>query len=437
MNVNAPVRVLLVEDEQGDAQLVKIDLRKAQNGKFIVTWAESLRETQHCLQDASFDVLLLDLSLPDSDGLATIQKARLMVGEMPVVILTGRCDTDFALQALEAGATDYVVKGNFGYDGLARTIRYALFRAEMEARNNLLVAALEAAANGVIITDKTANIKWVNSAFTRLSGYSVEETIGQNPKDLIKSNVQDKAFYQALWTDILQGKHWRGELVNKRKDGSLYDEELSIAPVKNKLGEITHFIGIKDDITERKRLEKELQKLANTDPLTELYNRRVFLECVTQEIARLARFETYSAALLMLDLDHFKRINDTYGHSTGDQVLQQFAQIIRQMSRTIDIPARLGGEEFAILLPGTAKTDAMTVAERLRKRVAETFISHEKGPVYITVSIGAAALSADDVDGDAVLGYADAALYKAKGSGRNCSCWFDVNTHKIQFTVDK
>ncbi len=149
---------------------------------------------------------------------------------------------------------------------------------------------------------------------------------------------------------------------------------------------------------------------------------------MTQEIARLARFETYNAALLMLDLDYFKRINDTYGHSTGDQVLRQFAQIIRQTSRTIDIPARLGGEEFAILLPGAVKADAMAMAERLRKRVAEAFISHEKGSVYITVSIGAAALSADDVDGDAVLGYADAALYKAKDSGRNRSCWFSINS---------
>ena len=437
MSADIPIRVLLVEDEAGDAGLVKLDLQKAQGEKFIVTWVESLFETRRCLQEASFDVLLLDLSLSDSDGLETIHNARLMAGEMPIVILTGRCDTDFALKALEAGANDYVIKGNFGFDGLARAIRYALFRAEMEARNNLLVAALEAAANSIMITDKDSIIKWVNSAFTRLTGYSVEECIGQKPKNLIHSGKQDEAFYQALWADILQGKQWRGELVNKRKDGSFYHEELSIAPVQNKLGEITHFIGIKDDLSDRKRIEKELQKLANTDPLTELYNRRVFLEQLTQELARLARFETQRAALLMIDLDYFKRINDTYGHSTGDQVLRQFAQIVRQTIRTIDIPARLGGEEFAILLPGATKIDAMAMAERLRRMVADAVIFHEKGSVRITVSIGAAALSANDVDGDVVLGYADAALYKAKDSGRNQSCWFDISHHKVKSTVDK
>jgi diguanylate cyclase (GGDEF)-like protein/PAS domain S-box-containing protein len=330
-----------------------------------------------------------------------------------------------------------VIKGNFGFDGLARAIRYALFRADMEARNNLLVAALEAAANSIIITDKNANIKWVNSAFTRLSGYSAEEAIGKNTKDLVKSNSQDKAFYQALWADILQGKQWRGELINRRKDGSLYHEELSIAPVKDATGEITHFIGIKDDISERKRMEEQLQKMANTDPLTELYNRRVFLEQLAQETARLARFNNQSAALLMLDLDYFKRINDTYGHSTGDEVLRKFASIVREISRTIDIPARLGGEEFAILLPGATKTDAMAMAERLRQKIANAVIQHKKGLVRITVSIGAAALSADDNGGDQVLSHADAALYKAKEAGRNQCCWFDVKAIKNQSTINK
>ena len=431
MNVNRPIRVLLVEDEAGDAQLVDIELRKSQGETFTIVWVQSLGEVKDCLQAAEFDVLLLDLSLPDSSGLATICKARLLVWEMPVVVLTGRCDTDFALKALEAGATDYVVKGNFGYDGLAKAIRYALFRAEMEARNHLLVAALEAAANGIIITDKSATIKWVNSAFTRLTGFSAEEAIGKKPNSLVNSALQELSFYQALWATILQGKHWRGELINKRKDGSLYHEELSIAPVKDRMGEITHFIGIKDDITERKRLEEQLQKLANTDPLTELYNRRVFLERVAQETARLSRVENSCAALIMIDLDYFKCVNDTYGHSTGDEVLRKFAEIMRKISRAIDLPARLGGEEFAILLSGATKNDAMTLAERLRQQVADTVIPHKKGLVRITISIGAAALSADDVGGDSVLNHADTALYQAKNAGRNQTRWFDSSINSL------
>lgn len=418
------IRVLLVEDEVGDAQLVKTKLGQTQSGRFEVIWAQSLNEAQRCLAASPFDVLLLDLSLPDSEGLATVRSARAMAMDIPIVVLSGHGDTDFALTALEAGAADYMIKGDFGYDGVARVIRYALLRAEMEARNNLLVAALDAAANGVVITDKAAVIIWANSAFGKLTGYSPEEAIGNNPNNLTKSGLQDAAFYRAMWADLLAGQHWRGELINKRKNGSLYHEELSIAPVKNGAGEITHFIGIKEDVTERKELESQLQKLASTDPLTGLFNRRVFLDRLEQERREVARLPHYSAVLLMLDLDLFKQVNDTFGHATGDAVLKAFAEIARNTSRAIDVPARLGGEEFAILLTGADRNNAMAMAERLREQVTEIVIEHAVGPVRITVSIGAAALMASDMTGDAVLHRADAALYEAKDNGRNRTCWF-------------
>lgn len=417
------IRVLLVEDEAGDAHLVKIKLRQAQCGRFDVTWAQSLIEAQQCLAAMSFDVMLLDLSLPDSEGLATINCARVMAKGVPIVILSGRGDTDFALAALEAGAVDYMVKGDFGYDGLARVVRYALLRTEMEARNNLLITALEAAANGIVITDRDATVIWANPAFGRLTGYSPEEAVGSNPNQLTKSGMQNKEFYQDMWASLLAGQHWRGELINKRKDGSLYHEELSIASVKNGAGKITHFIGIKEDITVRKEMEAQLQKLASTDPLTGLFNRRVFLERLEQERAKVVRLPHYVVVVLMLDLDFFKRINDTYGHATGDEVLKVFAEIVRNNSRAIDVPARLGGEEFAILLIGADKNDAMTMAERLREQVAAILIDHEAGPVQVTVSIGAAALSAGDINAEVVLHRADAALYEAKDRGRNQTYW--------------
>ncbi|MDD4905290.1 MAG: diguanylate cyclase [Methylobacter tundripaludum] len=424
MSRGQAIRVLLVEDEDGDAHLVKMKLGQTQSGHFEVTWTQSLADAQRCLAASSFDVILLDLSLPDSEGLATVHSARVMAIDMPIVVLSGRGDTDFALTTLEAGAVDYMVKGDYGYDGLARVIRYALLRTEMEARNNLLIAALEAAANGVVITDKDATVIWANSAFGRLTGYSPEEAVGNNPNQLTKSGLQNADFYKDMWTVLLAGQNWRGELVNKRKNGSLYHEELSIAPVKNGTGEITHFVGIKEDITERKEMEAQLQKLASTDPLTGLFNRRVFLEKLELERAKVARLPHYSAVLLMLDLDFFKRVNDAYGHATGDIVLKVFAEIVRNTSRAIDIAARLGGEEFAILLSGADKNDALIMAERLREQVAKTVIDHDAGPVQITVSIGAATLSGDDMNGEAVLHRADVALYEAKDRGRNQTCWF-------------
>jgi diguanylate cyclase (GGDEF)-like protein/PAS domain S-box-containing protein len=424
MTPDKVIRVLLIEDEDGDAHLVKMKLRQTSGEGFAVTWAQSLDEAQQCLAGSAFDVMLLDLSLPDSEGLATVQNARTMAPTTPIVVLSGRGDTNFALTALEAGAVDYMVKGDFGYDGLARTIRYALLRTEMEARNSLLIAALEAAANGIVITDTQAVVIWANSAFGKLTGYQPEEAVGRKPSELVSSGLQSQDFYQAMWAVIMAGQHWRGELINKHKDGHLYHEELSIAPVKNSAGDITHFIGIKEDISERKALEEQLQKLASTDPLTGLFNRRVFMEQLEQERAKVARLSNYSAVLLMLDLDFFKRVNDVYGHGTGDEVLKAFADITRSTTRTIDVPARLGGEEFAILLSGADQKDALAMAERLRAQVAAMRIEHEAGPVQITVSIGGTYVSVNDQSSEAVLHRADAALYEAKDKGRNQVCWF-------------
>jgi diguanylate cyclase (GGDEF)-like protein/PAS domain S-box-containing protein len=418
------IRVLLVEDEIGDAILVKNVLKQSQEIHFYVDWVESLQLAKKSLEDNDVDVMLLDLSLADSEGLETVTLARELAGDLPIVVLTGRSDMDFSLTALKAGANDYMTKGDFGFDGLSRVIRYTLLRVKMENRNKLLVSALDAAANAIVITDKEGYINWINLAFTLLTGYSKEEALGKRPSDLVKSGVQDRAFYQDMWEKLLAGEHWRGEIINKHKDGELYYEELSIAPVKNSAGEIINFIGIKEDISERKALEAKLQKLANTDPLTELFNRRVFLERLKQESDRISRLGGY-ATLLMLDLDFFKHINDTYGHATGDEALRRFSKIVKNHSRhNIDVPARLGGEEFAILLPSTDQNNAEIVAERLRQEVSEIEIEHLKGIVTMTVSIGCALISERNSNGELALSRADSALYEAKKAGRNRTCWF-------------
>lgn len=423
MSQTRHINVLLVEDEDSDAQLVRQCLLSTKSVQFEITRIKTFSEMQRTIKNSLFDVILLDLSLPDSEGLETISKTRLMSGMIPIVVLTGFNDTDFALSALEAGAADYMIKGDFGHDGLVRVIRYALLRAEMDARNNLMVAALEAAANGIVIMDQDARIKWVNPAFSRITGYALDEVLERNLNELVKSGLHDEAFYKEMWINLKAGKTWRGELVNKHKDGSLYHEELSIAPVKNQLGEITHFIGIKENISVRKHLQKQLLNLACTDSLTGLVNRRVFLENLKQEAARLERTENHQATLLMLDIDHFKRINDTYGHATGDKILQLFAQIILKNSRSIDMPGRLGGEEFAIILPGSSLEDAIAMAERLREQVASAVFHHEKGDVHFTVSIGVAQLLRGDINGEASLNRADLALYAAKNTGRNQTRW--------------
>jgi len=289
----------------------------------------------------------------------------------------------------------------------------------LKARDRLLTTAIEEAPVAILITCPDATILWVNDAFCRLSGYRREEAIGRKPGELVKAGLQSSVFYAALWETILSGKNWRGELVNRRRDGSIYHEEMLIAPVKDEKGRITQFIAIKQDITARKRLEEELRHQASYDTLTGLSNRRHFLEQLEREQARLQR-NGGEAAVLMLDLDRFKQINDTYGHAAGDEVLRAFALIVRDSLRRTDLAGRLGGEEFAILLPDTGLEQAHAFAERIRARVAGAAIDTGNATLQVTVSIGISALEATETRIETALARADAALYHAKRAGRNC-----------------
>jgi len=284
-------------------------------------------------------------------------------------------------------------------------------------RMQLLDAALKSAHNGIVITDRNGVIEWANPAMLRLTGYSLEETLGQGAS-LLGSGEQDAEFYEKLWATILSGAVWHGDLVNRRKDGSYYHEEMTITPVMDDNGAINHFIAVKQDITERKQLEENLQLLATTDSLTGVANRRHFLNRVSEEIKRIKRYGG-TCVLIMLDLDHFKRINDTWGHATGDQVLRHFTQLVQGHLRDTDLLGRLGGEEFAVLLPETAQDGAVNLAERMRKHVEIEPARSEKGQIAYTVSLGLTSIAAQDGNPDAVLARADEALYQAKSNGRN------------------
>ena len=287
-----------------------------------------------------------------------------------------------------------------------------------EARTQLLVAALEASANSIVITDVSGRIEWVNPAFCALTGYASHELIGQNSR-LLKSGVHDAEFYGDMWRRLLQGDSWRSEITNRRKDGSLSTEELIITPVENEKGEIHHFIGIKQDIAERKRMIEELQRQAKTDMLTGLANRRCFFHQAESELARIKRGKAGEAVLLMLDIDHFKQVNDTYGHAVGDGVLVHLAGSLRVSLRRSDLASRLGGEEFALLLPETTAEQGLRFAERLRSQVAVSVAAADAVSIGYTVSLGLAMIGRADKSVDVVLARADSALYRAKQGGRN------------------
>ena len=307
-------------------------------------------------------------------------------------------------------------------DGVIWTLIDVTAERTTAERNRLMVAALEAAANAIVITDTEANIEWANQAFETLTGFTAEEAIGHKPSELIGSGEQDKEFYKKLWKTILGGETWRGEVINRKKSGELYHEELIIAPVKNDDDRIEHFVGVKQDITARKQLEQELEQMATTDFLTGLPNRRHFIARMDEELARLQRLNGHDTALLMLDIDHFKEINDQYSHATGDKVLQGLAKLINLRLRRTDMAGRLGGEEFAILLPGADLEKGRQFAEELREQVSElVFEDKAKGSssFSITISIGVCELDHENSNPDAPLARADKAMYQAKNNGRN------------------
>lgn len=307
-------------------------------------------------------------------------------------------------------------------------------------------AAIEAAAEGIAITDPDGVIEYANSALTRSSGYAMEELLGQHTR-IFNSGLQDRAFYANLWSTIRDGRIWRGEIVNRRKDGSLYTELMAIAPVCNERGETVQYVAIKHDISERKRMENDLQETnamlqhqldeihrlqaelreqAVRDGLTNLFNRRYLDETLERELAR-AKREGYPLSLVMIDIDHFKKLNDTYGHQAGDKVLRELAALLWGNIRAEDVPCRYGGEEFLVLLPRMPLDIAFDRAEDWRKTFQATRVPFGDFQLETTISCGLSAYPDHARTPDELLRCCDEALYSAKHGGRNrCEIFHDT-----------
>jgi diguanylate cyclase (GGDEF)-like protein/PAS domain S-box-containing protein len=301
---------------------------------------------------------------------------------------------------------------------------------------------MDCAANGIVITDTQGVIQWVNPAVSRMTGYASRELVGEHTR-ILKSGEHDPAFYEDLWTTISAGKTWHGEITNIRKDGSMYREEQHISPVHGDDDAITHYIAIKQDVTARRAAEREaldahaelalklkeiedlhqqLREEAIRDPLTGLFNRRYMVETMAREMSR-ARREHINLAVLAIDLDHFKDVNDTLGHAAGDEVLVLLADILQGTIRQSDIACRLGGDEFLMVMPQMPLAMAEKRAgawQTLFQERQRALRGSDRGPIC-TLSIGVAAIRADERSVDALLKRADDALYAAKRQGRSCA----------------
>ena len=299
----------------------------------------------------------------------------------------------------------------------ARLAMLAIEKTRTDTRLNLLSNVFEEAEEGIMVTDAHARIVDINPKFCEITGYAREEALHQNP-NMLDSGKQDKSFYKELWRDLQQNGSWRGEIWNRRKDGELYIEQLTISDISNAAGEITHYVGIFSDITQLKTQQQALEMMAYHDVLTQLPNRVLLTDRFQQATARCNRTGSL-LAVCFLDLDNFKQVNDHYGHNVGDQLLVQVSERILFCIRDEDTASRLGGDEFAILIGDIHSTeDCREALNRIHTAISEPFFidGHE---LHITASSGITIYPHDQVDIDTLLRHADQAMYRVKLGGKN------------------
>lgn len=286
----------------------------------------------------------------------------------------------------------------------------------------------------MIITDANTVILQVNKAFTESSGYTAEEAVGKTPS-LLKSGKHNRDFYQAMWTTLLQTGTWRGEVWDKRKNGEIFPKLLIITAVKNLSGAITHYIGQHIDITERKAAEEKIHNLAFYDPLTQLPNRRLLMDRLQHALAASAR-SGHIGALLFIDLDNFKTLNDTLGHEIGDELLKLVAHRLTTCVRGGDTVSRLGGDEFVLILENLedqssdAAAQAKNIGEKIKNTLNQVCILgvHE---YKCTSSIGVTLFEGFNLPIEELMKQADIAMYQAKKAGRDAVCFYDQEMQDI------
>lgn len=348
-------------------------------------------------------------------GLATLPLCRngIPVGVFALYASELNAFDELACKLLEEMATDI----SFALD----TFEKDRLHDEAEKKSHMLAQVVEQSPNTILITDLDANIEYVNSAFTRVTGYEPFEVIGKNPR-VLHSDKTPLEDYGAMWHFLTQGKSWVGEFINKRKNGEEYIEEIYISPLRDPDGKTMHYAAIKEDVTEQKAAQAQIYTLANFDVLTKLPNRARFNEHLERVLA-LSKQQESVFSLMFLDLDHFKDVNDSLGHAVGDLLLISASNRIKLALREEDVVSRLGGDEFIILLQGSDARGAERVAQKLLEAITIPF-EIEGYTLSLSVSIGITVYPIDGVDAQTLVKNADSAMYRAKDEGRNTYRFF-------------
>ncbi len=426
-------KILLVDDNPRNLLALRtilkgrdVELREALNGFDALSM---------CLEE-EFALILLDVQMPEMDGFEVCEQLRAdpRTANTPVIFLTAAYkELGDKVRGYVAGATDYLAKPIEDHILKAKVqVFLKLYLQQRMLQENIqslrIAATVFDAREGMLVTDSHGAVLRVNQAFTNITGFSNEAVVGLNPR-ILSSGRHDPSFFAAMWESIRISGAWEGEIWNRRKNGETYPEHLAITAVKDDQGTITNYVGTFTDISASKAAEDEIQSLAFYDPLTRLPNRRLLLDRLKQALASSVR-SGKDGALLFIDLDNFKTLNDTLGHDIGDLLLQQVADRLTSCVREGDTVARLGGDEFVLVLVDLSEQDLDAAAQT--EAVANKILTNLNRPYQLgqhdyrsTPSIGATLFNNHQSSLDELLKQADIAMYQAKKAGRNTVRFFD------------
>ena len=405
------ISLLYVEDEQSTREQVSGLLRRIVRTLYVASdGIDGLAKYKLYLPD----VVLSDIMMPGMDGLEMASQIRLIKPDCQIIVLTAYNDTEYLLECIAIGINKFAQKP-VDFAKLSQVIGQCndLIQMKRQVQKQeeiirLLSQAMEQAPAPVVITSLDGSIEYVNSMFCRVTGYEKTEVIGQNPR-ILNSEINPPEIYQDLWKTIAAGKEWECELANRRKNGQIYWEWVKISPVFDSAGNIIKYLKVAQDITDRKKYEENLHYLSNHDSLTGLYNRVYF----DAEMKRLASSREYPVSIIVADVDGLKTVNDTKGHDAGDQLIKATAADLLSIFRASDVVSRIGGDEFAVLLPHTDQATAQEAVDRIKT----IFDSRDSGKSGGGLSLGiATAHSCDELT--ATLKCADERMYRHKHNKR-------------------
>ncbi len=431
MSGNALNALLIVEDNPGDARLLREMFDEHGPHKTVLQLVSTMAEAEVHLATQPVDIIVLDLGLPDAAGLEAVRRAHAAAPRAPLVVLTGLDDGSLAAQALQEGAQDYLIKGQIETRGLLRALRYAIERKSMEealfVEKERAEVTLKSIADAVICTDVAGGITFLNLAAEALTGWSSREAVGQPLESVLRTvDASMSATPRAPdgmrpEDDGSQSGH-PGTLLHRR-DGFEIPIEESVAQIRDRAGKATGAVIVFRDVSKARAMQVQIAHSAQHDFLTGLPNRMLFNDRVGQAIASAGRHAT-RVAVMFLDLDGFKYINDSLGHAVGDQLLQSIAGRLFDCVRATDTVSRQGGDEFVVLLADVGGTDAAAgTAARMLREVARVH-SVSGHDIHVTTSVGISLYPDDGVDAETLIMNADTAMYAAKDHGRDSFRFF-------------